>query len=229
MNVKFILGGIAMNTTLAVWLVATAFADAHLEQNPPVLAKMETLGTLYVTRQEPVRPGQKSPPGTVLKKNAILGIDFRPTAGTDPKKVAEVVRELSTLPDLQFVLFVGQPITDEVVAAIPATQKMISIRLFNTKVGDKGVASLTRFTRLQVFGYTGTELTDAGMYSLAKITSLNTITITDAKITDKGVLALHPLVNLRRFNIENSAASEQAVQSLQLSLPRLNNFLRDFG
>jgi hypothetical protein len=229
MNATFILGGIVMNTTLAVWLVATAFADAHLEQNPPVLAKMEQMGTLYVTRQEPVRPNQKLPPGSVLKKNAILGIDFRPTAGTDPKKVAEVVRELSTLPDLQFVLLVGQPINDEVVASLPATPKLINVRFFNTKVTDQGVANLTRFTRLQVFGYTGTELTDNGLVSLARIRSLNTITITDAKISDKGVLSLHTLVNLRRFTIENSAATEQAVQTLRESLPRLNNPIRDFG
>jgi hypothetical protein len=228
MNTPFILRGDAMNSSAIIWLAATLFAEAHLAQNPPVLAKMEQMGTLYVTRQEPVRPNQKTPPQSV-KKNAILGIDFRPTAGTDPKKVAEVVRELSTLPDLQFVLFVGQPITDEVVAALPATPKLINVRFFNSKVTDKGVASLTRFTRLQVFGYTGTELTDEGMKSLAKIRSLSTIMITDAKITDKGVLALRPLVNLRRFTIENSAASEQAVQTLQESLPRLNNSIRDFG
>ena len=78
-----------MNSSAVVWFVATLFAETYLEQNPPVLAKWRR-GQIYVTRREPVRPNQKAPPS--FKKNAIIGIDFRPTAGTEPKKVAEVVR-----------------------------------------------------------------------------------------------------------------------------------------
>src|SRR5262245_37498485 len=130
-----------MLSNVIVLLGASLFADQIVEQNPPVLAKMEALGTLYVTRREPGGPKTKKAAKN-LKKNAIIGIDFRPTAGTDPKKVAEVVRELSTLPDLQFVLLLGQPITDEAVYALPATPKLNNIRFFNTQVTDKGIANL---------------------------------------------------------------------------------------
>ncbi len=198
-------------TLLALTLFSVNL-HAQTEKDPPVIAKMEALGTVYLTRKD--LPDQKGQ----VRKNVIVGVDFRPTAMSDPKAVAEVVRELSTLPDLETVLLLGQPITDDVANAIPATSKLVSLRFFNTKVTDKGIAKLARFTRLQVFSYTGTGLTDEGMKSIAKLTSLNTVTITDAPITDQGVRGLVTLTNLRTLTIENSAASEESVEYLRSTI-----------
>src|SRR2546427_231589 len=99
-----------MNSAAFAFLISvvTAHFLAQPEPNPPVIAKMEELGTVYLTRYDP-----KGKPPSSLKKGSIIGVDFRPTAGTDPKKIAAVVKEFSTLPDLQTVLLLGQDVTDE--------------------------------------------------------------------------------------------------------------------
>lgn len=193
---------------------------AQSESNPPVIAKMEDLGTVYVTRAD---PRAKKSTNSEVKKNAIIGVDFRPTAGSDLKKVAAVVKELATLPDLETVLLLGQDVTDAAADALPASAKLVSIQFFNTTITDQGIAKLTRFKNLQQFKFTGMGLTDEGMKALAKIKTLQTIVITDAKVTDKGVLALASLRNLRRLTIENTLATEQSIESLRESLPRLSN------
>jgi hypothetical protein len=211
--------------SLALFIIA-ANVRAQAEPNPPVIAKMEDLGTVYVTRADP--RAKKSAPADA-KKNAIIGVDFRPTAGSDPKKVAAAVKELAMLPDLQTVLLLGQDVTDEAANAVPASAKLMSIQFFNTSITDKGIAGLARLKNLQTFKFTGMGLADEGMKTLAKIKTLQTIVITDAKVTDEGVLALRTLANLRRLTIENTAATEQSIQSLRQQLPRLSNgerFLR---
>jgi hypothetical protein len=211
---------------LLLLVLAGTCARAQAEKDPPVVAKMEAVGTVYWTRRD--LPAPKPAKKGEIRKNVIVGVDFRPNAMTDPKQVADIVRELATLPDLDTVLFLGQPFTDEAADAIPKTLKLVSIRFFNTRITDKGIAKLSRFDKLQVFAYTGSELTDEGMKSIGKMKTLNTVLITDAKITDTGVLALRELFALRRLQIENSAASEKSVEMLRSLLPRLNG-IRDFG
>jgi hypothetical protein len=206
--------------TLAVVLTMQFLSQA--EQNPPVIAKMEELGTVYLTRSVPA--GAKGE----AKKGTIIGVDFRPTAGSDPKKVAAAVKELSTLPDLEFVLLLGQDVTDEAANALPTSAKLKSIQFFRTKVSDKGIAKLTRLTGLHTFKYTGMDVSDEAMKELAKIKTLHTIEIIDAKITDEGVLALRTLPNLLNLTIENTQATQQSIDQLQERLPRVEGrrFLR---
>ena len=193
---------------------------AQSEPTPPVIAKMEELGTVYVTRAD---PRAKKSAASEARKNTIIGIDFRPTAGSDPKKVAAVIKELATLPDLETVLLLGQDVTDAAADALPTSAKLARIQFFNTSITDQGIAKLTRFKNLQQFKFTGTGLTDEGMKGLAKVKSLQTIAITDAKVTDKGVLALSSLRNLRWLTIENTQATEQSIESLREQLPRLSH------
>ena len=215
-----------MNPLSIAFLVVTvgvAHFSAQSEPNPPAIAKMEELGTVYVTRALP-KAGAKGD----AKKSAIIGVDFRPMSGSDPAKVADAVKGLATLPDLEFVLLLGQDVTDAAADAIPASNKLTSIQFFNTKISDNGIAKLTRFKNLQVFKFTGMGLGDPGMKELAKIKTLHTIEITDAKVTDEGVLALQSLPNLLRLTIENTAATQQSIDQLRGRLPRIEGqrFLR---
>jgi hypothetical protein len=212
-----------MNRPIVACLVLFAITvngRAQTEPIPPVIGKMEDLGTVYVTRAD---PRAKKSVTSEAKKNAIIGIDFRPTAGSDPKKVAAVVKELATLPDLETVLLLGQDVTDAAADALPTSARLVSIQFFNTSITDQGIAKLTRFKNLQQFKFTGMGLTDDGMKTLAKIKTLQTIVITDAKVTDEGVLALRSLRNLRRLTIENTLATEQSIERLREQLPRLSN------
>jgi hypothetical protein len=199
-------------------LILAGSVRAQAEPTPPVIAKMEELGTVFVTR---ANPKVKTSARSQAKNKVIVGIDFRPTAGSDPKKVAAAVKELATLPDLKTVLLLGQDVTDEAAGALPASVKLVSIQFFNTSITDKGIAGLARLKSLQTFKFTGMGLTDEGMKSLAKIKTLQVIVITDAKVTDDGVLALRTLRNLRQLTIENTEATEQSIERLRESLPRL--------
>jgi hypothetical protein len=205
------------SVTIAFFVsVSTAHILAQPEPNPPVIATMEELGTVYLIREE-AKPAPKSE----AKKGTIIGVDFRPTAGSDPKKVAAAVKELSTLPDLQSVLLLGRDVTDDAADALPKSAKLVSVQFFNTQVSDKGIAKLSRLPKLQVFKYTGMNISDQGMTELAKIKTLHTIEITDSKITDQGVLALQTLPNLTSLNIENTAATQQSIDQLRERLPRI--------
>jgi hypothetical protein len=213
--------------SISVAFFLVSVGAAHLigqaETNPAVITKMEELGTVYVTRSVP-----KSATKDDIKKGKIVGVDFRPMAGTDPKKIAAAVKELSTLPDLETILLLGMDVNDEAADAIPTSAKLTSVQFFNTSITDKGVGKLARFTNLQTFKYTGMNISDQGMQDLAKIKTLNTIEITDSKITDTGVLALQTLPNLRSLTIENTAATQRSIDQLQQRLPPIQGrrFLR---
>src|SRR5437879_11882967 len=100
-----------MNGLSALFL-AVVGAGASIEApDPPVIAKMEEMGTVYLTRFQPRPKVKKSRRvfddiyvnanvNDYVQKNAIIGVDFRPTAGSDPMKVAALVKELATLPYL---------------------------------------------------------------------------------------------------------------------------------
>src|SRR5262245_9936957 len=179
-------GGTAMNPAAIALAGFTLFAAVATHSQPPIIAQMEEVGTVYLTWREPVAKKKSSAKSA---KNAIIGIDFRPTAGSDPKEIAALVRDWKTLPELQTVLLLGRDVTDEVIDAIPPSENITSIRLYNSTVTDKGVARLTRFKNLRDFNYTGAHLSDEGMKELGKIRTLTSLTITDAPITDAGVLA----------------------------------------
>lgn len=207
-----------MNTAIAFLILLFNFAQdvARPELDPPVIGQMEELGTVYVTRRAP-----KSAPKVKTKKGPIIGIDFRPMAGSDPKKVAAAVKELASLPELETVLLLGRDVTDEAADAIPKSATLVSVQFFNTSITDNGIGNLTRFTKLQTFKFTGMGLTDRGMKALAKISTLQTIEVTDSKVTDEGVLALQSLPNLRQLTIENTAASQRSIDQLGTRLPRI--------
>jgi hypothetical protein len=203
--------------------VAISSGEPYVD--PPVIAKMQKLGTVYVTRFDGRRPGIRfRPPGPGVlagtPKNAIIGVDFRPMAGIDPKAVIGVLEELNTVKYLITVLVLGTSVTDEAVEALPDTLQ--GVHFFNTKITDKGIAKLSRFKHLVGFRYTGNELSDVGLKDIAKIRSLQSLHITDAKVTDKGIAVLEVLVNLRELTIQNSAASQTALNALNEKLPRLN-------
>jgi len=209
---------------LSFLLVAISTGD-FTAKDPPVIAKMEKLGTVYLTRFDGKRrPTRFGPPGPIAlpntPKNAIIGVDFRPMAGTDPKEIVAVLKELTTLKYLQTVLVLGASVTDDAVDVLPDTLQ--GVHFFTTKITDKGIAKLSRFKHLVGFRYIGNDLTDAGLRDIAKIRSLQSLHITDAKVTDKGVSALEALVNLRQLSIQNSAVSQRAMDDLAAKLPRLN-------
>ena len=207
------------------FLFVAISAGEFTAKDPPVIAKMEKLGTVYLTRFDGKRrPSRFGPPGPMAlpntPKTAIIGVDFRPMAGTDPKEIVAVLKELKTLKYLQTTLVLGISFTDEAVNALPDTLQ--GVHFFNTKITDKGIAKLSRFKHLVGFRYTGNDMTDAGLRDVAKIRSLQSLHITDAKVSDKGIAGLEVLVNLRELTIQNSAASKSALDALFAKLPRLN-------
>ncbi len=213
---------------LATFVAAPAIAQPGKE--PAVVAKMREMGSVYLTWQRVPKttpPTQKPVPTGETAPNVIVGVDFRPMAGTDSKKIAAVVQELKALPDLQSLLLLGMDVNDSALDAIPTSAKLVRIQLFRTKVTDKGVASLQRLTRLSTFSYTGNELTDEGMKSLAKMTTLTSISVVDAKITDAGILALHKLPGLVSFVAENTQVTERGMDLLRERLPKLKQGIRE--
>ena len=200
-------------------------AHAQPDKEPPAVAKMRELGTVYLTWQRPAKKKGGDPKAEV-KPNPIIGIDFRPMAGTDSKKIAAAVKELATLPELQSLLLLGVDVNDSVLDAVPTSAKLGTLQLFNTKISDKGIANLKRFSGLRIFNYTGNALSDEGMKSLGKIRSLTSISVVDAKITDVGVLALHTIPNLVSLNVENTQATAKGLAQLREMLPTLEDGFR---
>ncbi len=199
--------------------------QAQPNKEPPSVAKMRELGTVYLTWQRPAKK-KDGDPKAEAKPNAIIGVDFRPMAGTDPKKIAAAVKELATLSELQSLLLLGVDVDDSVLLAAPTSAKLERMHLYNTRISDKGIAKLDRFVNLNTFSFTGNGLSDEGMKSLGKMKSLTTISIVDAKVTDVGVLALQALPNLISLNVENTQTTAKGLERLREVLPKLKDGFR---
>src|SRR5262245_31218322 len=99
---------------LALLAVAICFthANGQTQEKPAVIKKMEELGTGYLTLKSP-KGKKKDAEKKESKPDVIIGVDFRPMAGSDPKEIAALVKELATLPDLQSILLLGRDVNDE--------------------------------------------------------------------------------------------------------------------
>ncbi|MCI0376211.1 MAG: hypothetical protein L0Y72_11135 [Gemmataceae bacterium] len=181
-----------------------------------VIKALKKVGSVYVSRSE---QGEKP----------IIQIDFRITGDKDAVQVAAAMQELVRLRHLENVQFVGRAFNDDAMKELAQLSNLRVIRLFNTKVTDKGVKELNGLEALQSFSYTGSGLTDAGMIELAKHKQLTALEIIDAPITDKGAMELVGLQNLKRLLLQNSQIPAESMEVLRELMPRLRFVERSFG
>jgi hypothetical protein len=153
-------------------------------------------------------------------------------------------RTLSGLPKLDYLRLYGSDVDDEslkvIVQQVPSVTR---IDVWNTKVGDAGVAALTQLRRIEDLQLGGTQITDQGLAALSRhpeigtlglsytgigdeglrhlqaITELAVLDLRYTHITAAGLTHLKPLSELRMLYIDGECDENDATQALQQALP----------
>jgi hypothetical protein len=153
-------------------------------------------------------------------------------------------RTLRGLPKLDYLRLYGSDIDDESLDAIVGQVPSITrIDVWNTAVGDAGVAALARLPRITDLQLGGTQITDDGLAALFRhpeigslgisytnvgdgglrhlhaLTKLSVLDLRQTRITAAGLAHLKALGNLRMLYIDAEADQDDATQPLRQALP----------
>lgn len=76
-------------------------------------------------------------------------------------------------------------------AKLPHPEKLVSLSMSQSGIGDAQVAHLARMTHLESLNLSETQLTDQAVDTLAKLTSLKELVLTQTSISEEGLNRLH--------------------------------------
>lgn len=79
------------------------------------------------------------------------------------------------------------PAKGTALAKLPNPQKLVSLNMSQSGVGDAEVAHLTEMTNLESLNLSETQLTDQAVDALAKLTSLKEMVLTQTSISEEGM------------------------------------------
>jgi hypothetical protein len=153
-------------------------------------------------------------------------------------------RTLRGLPKLDYLRLYGSDVDDEslgmIVRQVPSITR---IDVWNTAVGDAGVAALARLPRIADLQLGGTQMTDDGLAALSghpeigslglsytnigdsglrhlhALTELSVLDLRQTRVTAAGLSQLQPLSNLRMLYIDAECDQDDATRSLREALP----------
>lgn len=98
-------------------------------------------------------------------------------------------------------------------------EQLVWLRLGNTQVGNKGLATIGKLLNLSRLSLEHTNITDTGLINLANLKNLQYLNLFDTPITDKGIAALASLKNLRNLYLYQTKATKAGAEALQKALP----------
>lgn len=156
-----------------------------------------------------------------LISGTVSNVHFYSTHGTD-----KLLAQLAGMPEIKSLMFELTDLTDEGVETIAGLPNITSLTLYGgfPRVGDAGLATLSRSRSLETLKLVNVDVTDRGLAALGSFPSLDEATIyrdsfRDKLLTDDAVDELIKLHNLGKINISGGWLSKAAVAKLKESLP----------
>lgn len=113
-----------------------------------------------------------------------------------------MLRQLSTLPSLQF------------------------LNLPNGTFSDEGLSALVELPHLELLRFRSPNVTDAGLPTIAAMPALRFLHLIDVPVTDEGIAALHGMTQLESLYIDGGRCTDDGLRALLEALPDLH-FHRD--
>lgn len=144
---------------------------------------------------------------------------------------AEVQAALTALPSLFTSRFVALDTPALAISSSRATdadvERLLVIRenithldLARSPLTDRALATVARFTNLQVLRLDGTAITDAGVAALAALYRLTSLNLNRTPVTDQALVPLRRLKTLQKVFLWDTAVTADGVAALQTALYR---------
>lgn len=136
----------------------------------------------------------------------------------------------------------AEPLTDERIAAMPASADVSSLHLADREATDAALDHLGKFPAVDTLNLWGSQVTDAGLEKLRDATGLKTLVLADTAVTDAGVeriktlglvslslagtavtdagiAKLERMKTLRYLNVRGTKATREGAERLRVALP----------
>lgn len=173
-------------------------------------------------RQERLRQDQwLAEQRLALTSGETSNVYFYSTSDTD-----RLVGGLAGMPEITRLTFDLTDLTDEGCKTIADLPHLTSLTLYGgrPRVGDAGLATLSRSRSLETLYIVNIDVTDNGLAALRSFTTLHDVTIfwepfRGKQLTDGAVKNLCTLQNLGKLNISGGWMSDKAFATLKKSLP----------
>src|SRR5690606_20727454 len=112
---------------------------------------------------------------------------------------------------------------DSLVEALkPIAKQIISLKLDDTDISDKSLATISQFSNLRRLHLSRTAVTDQGIAKLSLLENLHSLNLVGTKITAGGLNALGGLKNLKNLYLYQSGVQSTDMEALKKLFPATN-------
>jgi hypothetical protein len=117
--------------------------------------------------------------------------------------------------------FIGSDLRDaelKKLATVKSSLTSLNLR-YQDKLTDSGFAELECLDRLETLFLPVTNIGDVGLRALARLRNLQELNLSGTRVTDAGLMELAAMKKLRWLGISQTAVSDSAMKQLQNALP----------
>lgn len=130
------------------------------------------------------------------------------------------LRVLAGQRTLRTLKFLNRPLSDDLLAELPAMISVRELSLEGAQITDAGLVHIAEMPGLESLNLKATLVTDAGMVLLSDMPSLNTLSLDFTDIGDTGLANLRYLSTLEVLSINNTKVTDAGLAHLK-ELPAL--------
>jgi len=125
------------------------------------------------------------------------------------------LRILAGQRSLMTLEFLNRPLSDDLLAELPAMTNLKELSLEGTQITDAGLSHIAAMPWLEALNLKGTGVTNAGMAYLEDMTALRSLSLDRTGISDAGLARLSGLTSLESLSMSNTNVSDEGLVHLQ--------------
>lgn len=202
---------------LLILLVITTGCNKSEKPDPAQLKARQAVkdlgatiqGRHSVTVQFMKKDIQDSDLATLVELENVSYLDLNGTTIGD-----EAMSYLPKIKGLQVVILNGTQVTDAGMAHLEGVTELVQLTC-NENIGDAGLASIAKSTKLNYLNLANSRVTDDGLVHIASMKSLNRLNLDGTEITDKGLQHLQQLTKLHTLQLSGTKISDDGLPLLQ--------------
>jgi hypothetical protein len=146
-----------------------------------------------------------------------LGFLGRTRLGRTTSSRFEFLRHLRKL---EMLGLSGERFGDDDVKYLSNALNLKFLTLYNSDIGDAGVAQLQHLNNLEMIGLSGTSVTDRGIGYLSSLPKLRYLSANDLNITDSAFDSFIKMTALCDLELSNTRVSPEGIDRLRKAMPK---------
>jgi hypothetical protein len=127
---------------------------------------------------------------------------------------------LQYLPKLESLSLIGSEFGDADARFLKGTVKLKILFLYNSNIGDDGLAQLQHLKNLEMIGLGGTQVTDRGIAFLSTLPKLRYLSANDLNISDAASDSFTKMSTLRDLELHNTRVTREGIDRLRTAMPK---------